>query len=94
MSRQPIRRYDVHTPEEALLYLASCQIATCEELAMKKSRGVNDYRRQLSIAQSFVDWIRDFKIEVDSGNRVADVLRLPSQSVAEFVKKYEPESER
>ena len=80
----------VHSLEDAFLYLASCQLATVEEIAMKKSRPKGEYQRQTAIAQNYIDWIKDFKIEPDQGNRVADVLNTTSQSVADYVKKYEP----
>ena len=81
----------VHDEKSALLYAANCQLATVSDLAMKKSRGKWDYERQIKLAQNLVDWIHEFKIEVDKGNRVADIMALPSRSVKEWAEQYEPE---
>jgi len=34
-----MRSFEVRSPEDALLYLADCQLATVDGLASKKSRG-------------------------------------------------------
>jgi hypothetical protein len=85
-----ITKNTIYSLEDAFLYLADCQLATVSSMAMKKSRQKFEYERQISIAQMFVDKIRSFKLKNDSGNRVNDILNLPSQSVAEWAKKYEP----
>lgn len=81
----------VRTPEQALLYLADCTLATVADMAMKKSKSKNEFQRQISIAQSAVDWIKDFNIEVKVekvGSRVYDVLALPDQKVETWSKSY------
>lgn len=83
-----MQKCDVKTPEDALLYLANCQLATVCDLACKKSRIKSDYTRQKSIAQLFCDWIRAFKIPVVGNNRVGDVT--VAGSVEAWAKKFEP----
>lgn len=78
----------VRTPEQALLYLADCTLATVADMAMKKSKSKHEFQRQISIAQSAVDWIKDFNIEVKVGSRVYDVLALPDQNVETWSKSY------
>jgi hypothetical protein len=81
-------KYDVRTPEDALLYLADCQLATVCDLAVKKSRIKSDYARQKEIAQLFCDWIKEFKIPVVGNNRVGGVSVAGSVDV--WAKRFEP----
>lgn len=53
-----MRYEEIRSVEGALLYFADCQLATVDELAMKKSRGKGDYDRQKRIAQKMCDKIR------------------------------------
>jgi len=87
-----MRKCDVKSPEDALLYLADCQLATCEDLASKKSRGASDYDRQKNIAQLFCNWISDFKVNVDEGNRVG-LVKLKENSVEEYLREYDVKAE-
>ena len=79
-------KYQVRSPSDALLYLADCQLATVDSLAMKKSRAKHDYERQKSIAQTAVDYIKSFGIEPNS-TRVKNVIE--AGSVDEYVKAFE-----
>ena len=78
----------VRTPEQALLYLTDCTLATVADMAMKKSKSKYEFQRQIAIAQSAVDWIKDFNVEVKVGSRVHDVLALPDQKVETWSKSY------
>lgn len=53
--RSIMRKHEVKNPQDALLYLCDCQLATCQKMAMKKSRASGEYNRQKLIAQSFCD---------------------------------------
>lgn len=67
-----MRKDEVRTPAQALAYIADCTLATVEAMAMAKSRRKGEYMRQISIAQTAVDWM--FLMDVDvSGTRAADV---------------------
>lgn len=85
-----IQENTIHSLADAFLYLANCQLATVQSMAMKKRRGKYEYERQIRIAQKFVDHICNFHLKVDEGNRVNNVLNTPSKNVAEWLKKYEP----
>lgn len=75
----------VKTPEQALVYLVDCTLATVEDLAMKKSRPKGEYRRQIKIAQTGIDWIKEMNIECDSRpKKVIDDHNGSVQSLADF----------
>jgi hypothetical protein len=84
-----MRSHEVKSPEDALLYLADCQLATVVQLAYKKSRGKGDYERQKDIAQHFCDWIKRFNIDVNPGNRVQKVFEQGSVEKFANLDKYE-----
>jgi hypothetical protein len=78
----------VRTPKQALVYMAECTLATVADMAMKKSKSKSEFQRQISIAQSAIDWIKDFHVEAEAGSRVYDVLALPDRSVETWSKSY------
>ena len=78
----------VGTPEQALLYLADCTLATVADMAMKKSKSKHEFQRQIAIAQSAVDWLKDFNVQIEIGSRVYDVLALPDQKVETWSNSY------
>lgn len=84
-----MQRHLIRTPEQALLYLADCTLATVADMAMKKSKSKSEYARQIGIAQTTVDWIKDFNINIEVGSRVYDVLALQDQKVVTWAKSYE-----
>jgi hypothetical protein len=84
-----VYEHAVHDEKDALLYLINCQLATLTDMAMRKSRPKYEYKRQIDIAQNLVNWIQEFHIEVDEGNRVQGVLDTPSKTVEEWVKRFE-----
>lgn len=78
----------VRTPEQALLYLADCTLATVADMAMKKSKSKSEFQRQIAIAQSAVDWIKSFNIKIEIDSRIYDVLALPDQKVETWIRSY------
>lgn len=82
-----MRKCDVRTPEHALAYLADCTLATVSDLAMKKSRPKGEYRRQIAIAQSAVDWMIVMGIDT-AGTRAAEIANHRG-SVESWAKQYE-----
>lgn len=78
----------IRTPEQALLYLADCTLATVASMASKKSRSNYEFYRQIEIAQCAVDWLEDFNIKIEPHSRVHEVLALPDQKVETWSKKY------
>lgn len=83
-----MNKCQVRTPEQALLYLADCQLATVSSMAMKKSRGKFEFERQIEIAQTTVDWILNFRLNIDVDSRTYQVLSLPDRKVSTWINKY------
>lgn len=81
---------NVRSLEDAYAYTTDCLLATVSDLAMKKKANRRGYDRHISIAQTACDFIRDFKVPVEKVSRVYEVLQLPTQSVADWAKRYEP----
>lgn len=86
-----IMKCRVNTPEQAVLYLTDCTLATVSMMASKKSRGKCEYQRQISIAQTGFDWLLSYPGIIDSsqGSRVLEIRDNYSGSVAEWAKEYE-----
>jgi hypothetical protein len=79
----------ISSPDYALVYMTDCTLATIESLAMKKTRPVNEYKRQISIAQKGIDWIKNFNICVDSEVRIKPIIEEFNSDVAKWAKQYE-----
>lgn len=76
--------YDqIRTPEQALLYMIDCTLATVEHMATLKSRKKSEFERQISIAQKGVNCLRDMKID-PSGTRAEDVINAGG-NVAQWI---------
>ena len=86
-----IMKCRVQSPEQAVLYLTDCTLATVSTMASKKRRSNCEYRRQIGIAQTGYDWLIGYPetIEADHESRVKDVRDFYNGSVAEWAKKYE-----
>lgn len=72
----------VHTPEQALAYVTECTLATLE--SYPKSGSKYEFGRQLSIAQTSMDWIRQMKIDVSGSSRVKEVVEKFNGNVSEW----------
>jgi hypothetical protein len=68
-----INEHSVRSLEDAFLYLADCQLATVSGMALKKSRPAGEYKRQKSIAQKYVNWMRAFGVD-PQGTRAEEVI--------------------
>ena len=79
------RKCDVRTPEQALVYITDCCLATVSSRAMLKSRGKSEFQRQIEIAQSACTWIKEMHID-PTGSRADDIVG--KQTVAEWVKRW------
>ena len=82
----------VKTPEQALVYLIDCTLATVCHMAMVKSRKTGEYERQISIAQTGINWIKEFKI--DAAKTRANEIIDSDISVSEWAVKYDVKNER
>lgn len=83
-----MNKHLIRTPEDALLYLAECTLATVSDMAMKKSKGKYEFERHVSIAQSAVDWVKAFNIPIKPESRVYHVLAMPDQKVETWSNHY------
>ena len=45
---------EFNTPGEALAYIADCQLATVDDMAIRKRKPVHEYARQKSLAETCV----------------------------------------
>lgn len=82
-----MRKDQIRTEGDALLYLTDCVMATVCELAMRKRRPKHEYARQISMAQFAVDKIRLFGLN-PKGTRIED---LGEGDVASWARTFEPE---
>jgi hypothetical protein len=57
-----MRKCDVRTLEAALIYLVDCTLATVTGMALKSRIPAGEYIRQVSMAQTGVDWITDMVV--------------------------------
>jgi hypothetical protein len=79
----------IASSDYALVYMTDCTLATIESLATKKTRPVNEYKRQINIAQKGIDWIKEFNIHVDSEVRIKPIIEEFNSDVAKWAKQYE-----
>jgi len=79
----------VRNPSDALIYMISCTLATVSDLAMKKNKPKHEYERQISIAQTGLDWLKEFHIQTED-TRIIDILTNHNGSVKEWAKRFEP----
>ncbi|MHB0928650.1 MAG: hypothetical protein ACYC3W_06985 [Candidatus Nanopelagicales bacterium] len=83
----------VHTAEEALLYIADCNLATVCHMAMTKSRKKGEFTRQISIAQLSVKWIIELGIDYkDGSSRIKKAIE--AGSVEAWAQAFMPEHEK
>lgn len=80
-----MRECDVRTPEQALVYITDCNLATVSHMAMLKSRKKGEFERQINIAQIACDWMRDMRID-PTGTRAEDIIG--KKTVREWVDPY------
>lgn len=69
-----MRKENIRTSFDALLYFTDCTLATVDKMAITKSRNQGEYKRQKSIAQHMCDVLKEFNVSGD-GTRVVDVIK-------------------
>ena len=67
-----MQKYQVRNAENALAYITDCMATVCS-MAMKKSRPKYEFERQISIAQTSIDWMIEMHIDF-SGTRATNVI--------------------
>lgn len=68
-----MRKQDIKTAEDALLYLTDCTLATVAHLAMLKRPPAGELRRQISIAQIGCDHIARLNLD-PAGTRAEEIV--------------------
>lgn len=79
---------EVNTEGKALAYLLDCTLATVESLAITKSRKQYEYKRQISIAQTTLDWCRQFGVDV-SKTRAKKIIEGHQANVIRWTESFE-----
>lgn len=82
--------HQVRTPEQALVYITDCTLATVSHMAMLKSKKKYEYERQIGIAQKGVDWAISMGIDC-SDSRIIDVMKCGG-SVEDWACKFLPKN--
>lgn len=80
-----MQKHQVKTPEDALVYITDCTLATVSNMAYKTRRQKHEFERQMSIAQTAVNWVVEMGIDV-SKSRVAEVVA--AGSVNEWARRF------
>lgn len=80
-------RHEVQNPSDALNYLVNCQLATVCEVVGKRSSAKCVIDRHILIAQTGVNWLREYGIDL-KGNRAADVVNQFNGNVAEWAQQF------
>jgi len=75
----------VITPEQALVYMTDCTLATVEDMA-KEHKGTPEYERQIGIAQYGCNWLEKMHIDLWD-TRANDIIG--KTTVKEWAKQYE-----
>lgn len=73
----------VRNTDQMLAYITECNLATIEHMALLKSRSKGEYERQISIAQTAVDWILQNNIDY-TGTRIVNVVQNAGGSVKDW----------
>jgi len=82
-------KHTVRNPADALAYITCCNLATVCDMAMKKSRPKAEFKRQMQIAQTAIDWMQAMGVDF-STTRAKDVVVCGS--VEKWAEKFMPES--
>jgi len=85
-----MNKHEVRDTGQALAYITDCTLATVCDLAGKKSKSKSEYARQMSIAQTAINWGVQMGVDF-SKTRAADVLK--AGSVVDWAKKFEPKAQ-
>ena len=81
-------KHEVRAPGQALDYITDCCLATVCDMAMKKSRPKGEFARQISIAQTAINWMIDFEIRPTS--RAHEVINEFKGDVGAWSDKFKP----
>lgn len=82
-----MQKHQVGNTGQALAYITDCTLATVCDLAMKKKRPKYEFERQMSIAQTAINWMVQMGVDVTT-TRAEDVIE--AGSVEKWAAKYMP----
>ena len=79
----------IDNPRQALLYLTDCALATVGDIAISgKKINKFEYERHILIAQTAIDLLMKFNIEIGVYTRIYEVVVLNKKSVKEWAKSH------
>jgi hypothetical protein len=84
-----VNKHLIRSEGEALVYIVDCTLATVCIMAMKKRPPVYEFKRHIMIAQSGVDWIKQFGLD-PRATRSAEVINNFDSSVEKWAEYYRP----
>jgi hypothetical protein len=82
-----MQKHKVRDTGQALAYITDCTLATVCDMAMKKKRPKHEFERQISIAQTAINWMVQMGVDVTT-TRAEDVLE--AGDVKTWAEKYMP----
>lgn len=82
-----MQKHQINNTGQALAYITDCTLATVCEMAMKKKRPKHEFERQMSIAQTAINWMVQMGVDVTT-TRAEDVLK--DGDVQAWAAKYMP----
>lgn len=77
----------VRSANDALAYVTDCTLATVADRCMKKSAAKQETNRQISIAQTAIDWMISFNVDF-SETRAREVVERFDGKVALWADSY------
>jgi hypothetical protein len=80
-----MHKNQVRDAGQALAYITDCTLATVCDLASKKSASKRELSRQISIAQTAIDWMTTMKVDF-SATRAVDACA--AGGVAQWAQKF------
>ena len=80
-------KHKVLSVHDALAYVTDCTLATVSDRSMTKSAGKRETERQISIAQTSIDWMRSFGVDF-SGTRAEEVVAKFGGKVSDWAAKF------
>ena len=83
-----MNKHQVCTPQHALVYMADCTLATIIHMAAKHSRGKNEYKRQVGIAQDAINWIQTMNLR-HYNTRAREVIEEYNGSVQKWADQFD-----
>jgi hypothetical protein len=78
----------VKNSNHAFIYMVECTLATVAHMALLKKKSVNEFKRQVSIANFGISKIKEFNLQVPIDSRVYEVFASDTQKVEDWLKRF------